>query len=568
MPGKLRYILIAIAVLLLVLVALPFFMDANSFRPMIEQRLSSALGRRVEVANLSLSIFTGDLAAENLSISDDPSFTKSPFLTAKSLKIGVELWPLLTSKNLSITGLTIERPEVMLIRNKQGQWNFSTLATGGDPEPSTAASASPRATAATDASSRAVVAESGSAVPEFRVHKLRLEKGRVTVGSTMSDKKSVYDNVHMEATNLSPRSQFPVLLTANLQGGGNFKGEGKFGPLYQADVSLSPLEMKITVNSLDLAKTGFVDSGAGLGGIVDVSNTLHSNNGRARAQGSVKMKHLQLMKGGAASGVPVDADFNIDYELPKNAGVLSQGTVKIGKAVSRLSGTFDRRGESAVLNLKLVGKDLPVQDLQAALPAFGVILPKGSSLQTGTLSTTLNIQGPADKLVTTGFVGLFDAKLNGFDMASKMAALPTFSGIPKAAGDTSIQRLTTDVRVAPEGIRTTDLELVMPSIGQLNGGGTISSSNELNLKMVATLSAQSALASAVGGLTGRTMSKDARIPFTIQGTASDPIFLPDVEGIVGGAVESELRKVLGGESQTEGLGDALGGILGGKKKHK
>jgi hypothetical protein len=243
----------------------------------------------------------------------------------------------------------------MLIRNQQGQWNFSTLATSGDPEPSTAASASPRARAATDASSRAVVTESGNAVPEFRVHKLRLEKGRVTVGSTMSDKKSVYDNVHMEATNLSPRSQFPVLLTANIQGGGNFKGEGKFGPLYQADVSLSPLEMKITVNSLDLAKTGFVDSGAGLGAIVDVSNTLQSNNGRARAQGSVKMKHLQLVKGGAGSGVPVDADFNIDYELPKNAGVLSQGTVKIGTAVSRLSGTFDRRGESAVLKRRVCG---------------------------------------------------------------------------------------------------------------------------------------------------------------------------------------------------------------------
>jgi hypothetical protein len=35
-----------------------------------------------------------------------------------------------------------------------------------------------------------------------------------------------------------------------------------------------------------------------------------------------------------------------------------------------------------------------LQDLQAALPALGIILPKGSSLQTGTLSTNLNIQGP------------------------------------------------------------------------------------------------------------------------------------------------------------------------------
>jgi AsmA protein len=259
-------------------------------------------------------------------------------------------------------------------------------------------------------------------------------------------------------------------------------------------------------------------------------------------------------------------DFKVDYDLPKSAGVINQGSVKIGKAVSRLSGTFDQRGESAVLDLKLVGKDLPVQDLQAALPAFGVILPKGSSLQTGTLSTNLNIQGPVDKLVTTGNVGLFNAKLAGFDMASKMAALSAFSGIPKAAGDTSIQKLTTNVRVAPEGIQTTNLDLVIPAIGGLNGGGTIGSNSALNLKMVATLSAQSGVASAVGGLTGRTMSKNARIPFMIQGTASDPKFVPDVGGIVGSTIESELGKASGGDSRTKGLGDALGGILGGKKK--
>jgi AsmA protein len=545
--GKLRYILIAIGALLLVLIALPFFIDANSFRPMIEQQLSAALGRKVGVANLSLSILSGALGAENLSISDDPSFSQSPFLTAKSLNVDVELWPLITSRNLIITGLTIDRPEVTLIRNAQGQWNFSTLATGGAPPSSTAANASPQAKPATGASSPPVVAKSGgSAAPEFTIQKLRLEKGRVTIGSTMSDKKSVYDNVDLEAANLSLKSQFPVLLTA--------------------DASLSPLDMKVTVNSLDLAKTGFVDPGAGLGGIVDVTNTLQSNNGLARAEGNVKMKQLQLVKGGAPSGVPVAMDFKVDYDLPKSAGVINQGSVKIGKAVSRLSGTFDQRGESAVLDLKLVGKDLPVQDLQAALPAFGVILPKGSSLQTGTLSTNLNIQGPVDKLVTTGNVGLFNAKLAGFDMASKMAALSAFSGIPKAAGDTSIQKLTTNVRVAPEGIQTTNLDLVIPAIGELNGGGTIGSNSALNLKMVATLSAQSGVASAVGGLTGRTMSKNARIPFMIQGTASDPKFVPDVGGIVGSTIESELGKASGGDSRTKGLGDALGGILGGKKK--
>jgi AsmA protein len=264
--------------------------------------------------------------------------------------------------------------------------------------------------------------------------------------------------------------------------------------------------------------------------------------------------------------VPVGVDFKIDYDLRKNAGVLNQATAKIGNAISQLSGTFDRRGESTVLDMKLDGQNLPVQALQAALPAFGIILPKGSSLQTGTLNINLNMHGPLDRLVTTGNVGLFNAKLAGFDMGSQMAALSALSGIKGSLGDTSIQKLTSQLRVAPEGIQTTNLELVVPGIGQLNGGGTISSASALNLRMVATLSADSGLASAVGSLTGRPISKNARIPFMIQGTTSDPSFVPDVGGMVGGAVESELEKALGDNPKTKGLSEALGGPFGGKKK--
>ena len=106
MKGKLRYIAVAVGILVLILIGLPFFISVNVFRPALERHLSLVLGRKVEVGNLSLSIFSGALAAEGFSISDDPSFNKSPFLKAKSLKVSVELWPLITSKNLNITGNT------------------------------------------------------------------------------------------------------------------------------------------------------------------------------------------------------------------------------------------------------------------------------------------------------------------------------------------------------------------------------------------------------------------------------------------------------------------------------
>ncbi len=43
---------IVVAVLIVVIIALPLLVDVNTFRPQIESSLSSALGRPVKVGNL------------------------------------------------------------------------------------------------------------------------------------------------------------------------------------------------------------------------------------------------------------------------------------------------------------------------------------------------------------------------------------------------------------------------------------------------------------------------------------------------------------------------------------
>ena len=563
MKGKLRYIGIAIGLLLLVLIALPFLINVNVFRPVIEQRLSASLGRKVHVGDLSLSILKGTLTAGNLSIAGNPGFSQAPFLTARSLRIGVELWPLVTSKTLNITGITIEQPEVVLMRNAQGDWNFAAPAGSSSKASAPTAGSDP-----TNASSKSQhpASPAGKSQTEYTVARLALEQGRVVIGSKDARDRIVYNNVNLEASNVSQMAEFPVYLTADLPGGGSFSLKGRIGPLNQSDVTLSPLQANLTLNDLDLSKTGLMGPRASSGGFADVTATFQSQAGRARAQGSVRTTKLQLAKGGGPSGVPLNLDFQLDYDLFRKTGVVNHGVVKIGKAVSRLSGTFRRQGGTTVVDFKLNGENLPVQDLQAALPAFGLILPKGSSLQAGTINASLISQGPLDKLITTGNVGLFDATLSGFDIVSKMAALPAFSGIAKGAPDTSIRKLTSDVRVAPGGTEATNVELVIPAIGQLNGGGTISSSNALNLKMVATLSAQSGLASTLGTLTGRRLSKDARIPFYVQGTKSEPKFVPDARGIVAGLIESRVGTTPDNNPQTLRLPDALGRILNSAKK--
>jgi len=137
MKRSLKIAGIVLAILVVVLIALPFLINVNSFRPRIESELSDALGRQVTVGNLSLSLLSGSVGADNIAIADDPKFAKSPFVTAKSLKVGVEMLPLIFSKQLNVTSITLEEPQITLLKTPSGTWNFSSLGGASAKESST-----------------------------------------------------------------------------------------------------------------------------------------------------------------------------------------------------------------------------------------------------------------------------------------------------------------------------------------------------------------------------------------------------------------------------------------------
>jgi AsmA protein len=575
MSRLLRIVAIVVGILIVVVLVVPFLIPVNQFRPTIEEKASAALGRKVEVGNLSLSIFSGSLAADNLSIADDPKFSSAPFLAAKSIRVGVELMPLIFSKTLNVTDIVIDSPQVTLIRNPGGQWNYSSFGTAA------AKSQAKQEPAAAKPASSSPASSSGSP-GEFSVQKLELKNGRITIGSTSSQKRSTYDNVSVVASNVSLTSKFPVTVTADLPGGGNFKLDGAAGPVDEANTVLTPLDAKLTVSSLNLVSTGFLDPAAGLGGLLDLNATLASQKGEAQTKGSAKLSKALLIAGGSPASVPVDVDFNTKYNLVKNAGVLEPSILKIGTAAAHLSGTYEVPGDETIVNIKVEGKDMPAKDLEAFLPALGINLPKGASLQAGTLNTNLNLTGPTNKLVTTGDVGLFAAKLAGFDLGSKLSAISALTGV-KSGSDLEIQKLTSNLRMAPDGLKADNFNAVVPAVGTMVGGGTIDSKNNLDFKMAATLtdvigdaaspvsSAGSLLGKLAGG--GGKCKSGTTVPFQIQGTTKDPKFVPDVGGLAAGMLKSQLGcagSLIPGTGQQTGNNpaDALGQLGGLFKKKK
>jgi AsmA protein len=572
-----RNVLIVVGVLVVLLLVAPFLIPVNSFRPTIEEKASAALGRKVLLGDLSLSLISGSLSAENLSIGDDPKFSPSPFLTAKSLKVGVEIMPLIFSKTLNVTGVTIVSPQVTLLRNPAGQWNYSSF--GGS-----AAKSQAKETHATNASG------SSGAPTEFSVKKLALNDGTIIVGSTSSQTRSTYDHVNVTASDVSLTSKFPVTVTADLPGGGKLKLDGQIGPVDQADATLTPIDAKLDVNALNLASTGFLDPSAGLGGLLDLDGAVGSQGGEAETKGKVTFSKALLVAGGSPAGVPVTVDFDTKYNLRKETGVLNPSTLKIGNAAARLNGTYQSAGEATIVNIKLDAKDMPAKDLQAFLPALGINLPKGASLGAGTLSANLNITGPTNKLITNGSVGLYSAKLAGFDLGSKMSSVSALTGL-KTGKDLDIEKLTTNLRMAPDGLKADNFNAVVPSLGTLIGAGTVDAKNNLDFKMVATLKSplgggSGAAAGAAGGAsdvlggllgkvtgggTGSAASKGLHVPFLIQGTTSDPKFVPDVSGLATEMLKSQLGN-LAAPSATKAQGqnpaDALSNLGGLFKKKK
>jgi AsmA protein len=564
MKRTLRIVAVIVVILIVLVVVAPFLIPVDKFRPTIEEKASQALGRKVELGNLSLSLLSGSVSAESISIGDDPKFSTSPFLTAKSLKVGVELMPLIFSKTLNVTGITIVDPEVMLLHNGAGQWNYSTL--GG---------------AAAKAAKKP--ATSGSSSPgDLSVQKFTLKDGRITVGSTANQKRSSYDHVDVVASNFSMTSKFPVTVTADLPRGGKFKLDGNAGPIDEQDAALTPIDAKLEITGLDLASTGFVDSSAGLGGLLDLTADLSSQNGEAETKGNVKISKALFIAGGASAGVPVTIDFNTKYNLRKSTGVLEPSTLKIGSAAAHLNGTYETAGEATVVNIKLNAKDMPAKDLEAFLPALGIILPKGTSLEAGTLNANLNLTGPLSKLITTGDVGLFNGKLAGFDLGSKMSSIASLAGI-KSGKDLDIQKLTTNLRMAPDGLKAENFVAVVPSVGNLSGAGTVDSKNNLDFKMAAmltsTLGDVGSPVSDVSGILGKATGGGSgcktgtTVPFLIHGTTADPKFIPDVGGLAAGMIKSQLGCAAGlesgaGKDAGKAPADAINSLGGLLKKKK
>lgn len=535
---------VLVVVLLAVFFVAAHLLNADTYRGQIEASLSQALGRKVELGKLSFSLFTGSLVAESPSIADDPRFSAQPFLTAKDIRIGVEVGAYVFHHEIHITKLTIEDPKITLLRGLDGTWNYSSLGAGKQ-----AAGAG---------------AGGDSLLPNFTVQTMAIRNGTVSLGTVPArGTPRVWTDLDVSAEHFSLTGTFPFTASGKLPEGGTVAIHGTAGPVDAKDASLTPFTAQIALKHADLLAAGLVEPGQGVSGVADLDAKVVSNGQDADVDGNVAVSELKLAKNGTASAVPVKVQFAVVQDLRALSGQIQKATVEVGKATMDLTGSYATKGNETTVDLKANGQSMPMDDLVSFLPSLGVQLPSGSRLRGGTLTTSLAIQGPVSGLVIRGPVRMAGAQLAGFDLGSKLASVRALTGA-KTGGDTTIQALSTDLHYGPEGTRTDNLALVVEGLGSAAGSGTISPGGGLNYQLVIKLDSSGAVGmatQALGMLTGAlgtAISQTARngIPVSITGTTANPVFTPEVGKMLGGAAVASPART------NNPLGNVLGGLLG------
>lgn len=538
-------IIIAILILLFVI---PFFVNADTFRPAAEAQISSALGRKVTLGHLSFSLWSGSLVADNVAIADDPAYSTDPFFQAKSLHIGVSVPALLFHHQVRISTLRADSPQIHLIQKSDGQWNFSSLGQNGKS-----------------------TTDQNSGTPDVSIGVLRIRDGRVLVSSPpVTSRPFVYSDVDLTVHHVSFTTPMQFDLTAELPGDGSLKLNGTAGPVGRPNAVNTPLNASLEVTHFDPVATGAVTKAEGISMLADVKAQLTSDGKTLKATGQIEAKDLKLSPHGSPALHPVNVDFATTSDLGARTGRVSDIAIHTGSVVAHVTGTYQMTDQAVALDLRLSAPQLPVDEVEELLPAVGVRLPSGSSLRGGTITANLAITGPASAVRIAGPVDIEKTRLAGFDLGSSIKGLASLGkgGLGGNGGGTEIKTLRADVDSTSQATQLNNIFGDVPALGTATGNGTVAASGALDFKMVAKLNTSggvgktvdSALA-AIGGVAGNVLHTAASdgIPLTITGTTSAPSIRADVGAMLKPKGSNSGDKNATPQKKAKGL---LKGLLG------
>ena len=112
-------------VLILAVLNVNFLVRRN--KDYLTSRLEQALGRKITVDKIEVTLSPVGARLVNFAMADDPAFSADAFLLAKDLRVDFRFLPLLIGQ-FRLKRLVLESPFISIVRDGRGQYNFASSA--------------------------------------------------------------------------------------------------------------------------------------------------------------------------------------------------------------------------------------------------------------------------------------------------------------------------------------------------------------------------------------------------------------------------------------------------------
>lgn len=167
-----RYIFIVLALMVVALLAAPFFIDVNVYKSQFEKAVEDQTGRQLSIGNIDASLFPWvGLELKDVHLANREGFVKRDFLSVERLHVKLALLPLL-SKKIEIEHFEVVAPMVYLERRKNGETNWSDLVAAQPESTSTSQAGSTQ--------SKRINASAAPALAALQAESLSLIGGQLT----------------------------------------------------------------------------------------------------------------------------------------------------------------------------------------------------------------------------------------------------------------------------------------------------------------------------------------------------------------------------------------------------
>ena len=440
-----RVIVIAAAIIgaVVIFAGAVFFYAATNLNSIIAEhratildKVSTALGRSVQVADIKMSLGWGVLAdVTGVQVADDPDISKKPFIEASNVYTRLELIPLL-ARRIEVSEVVLDKPVIRIVQTREGTLNVFTLgkkkiATEEQPGEGKGA----KGGGVTEASPMEETGQAPSALGALFVQNFTVNDGTLIFETQGAPQPATVKSIGLKVRDFGFKAPFTIALTfAALADQNNFDLSATIGPLIShgfIDLDAIPLSVTAKVGPVLLTQLETIPMLAkAIPPKLSISGPISFD---ASADGAVQSIKFNVSSDLSAPAIAFGDTFNKPANIPLK--ISAEGT-RTGSAVGvTLANVTLGDLEMKAANIKVGGaataaridtNSFDLASIAKTIPALGKYSLAGKT----EIHSEVAIEG--GKASANGTVALADA---GFSIPDQKApALGHLSGNIKLTG--------------------------------------------------------------------------------------------------------------------------------------